>query len=69
MNKFRMVEYTMSDGGKRYGIEKKGWFGWRAMKITYYGMYHKTVYDKSIAESKLKDLNEAHLHIVSKKEI
>lgn len=69
MNKFRMVEYTMSDGGKQYGIEKKGWFGWRVKKIAYYGLYRKTVYNKSLVEFELRALNESHLHIVSKKEI
>ncbi|MGL4999452.1 MAG: hypothetical protein ACRC5T_10830 [Cetobacterium sp.] len=69
MNKYRMVEYTMSDGGKRYGVDKKGWFGWRAMNIPYCGLYRKTVYDKRIAESELKSLNGAHIHIVAKREI
>lgn len=69
MKKYRMVVYTMSDGSERYGIEKNGWFGWRVQKVSYYGFYHKHIYDKRAVQLQLDELNKKNLHVVSKKEV
>lgn len=67
MKQFRMIEETLSNGDVVYGIQKKGWFGWRRVTFPSFGKYITHHHDRRIVEMHMESMQERSAHVVSSK--
>lgn len=58
ISKYRMVEITLDNGELAYGLQKKGWFGWRTQNFSVWGSYVTHHHDKSLVKYKLDVFRE-----------